>query len=291
MQLTFDGTPEAFGQIVNVASVPQRSPFRYAGGKSWLLPHIRRWFASLPFKPYKLVEPFAGGASVGLAVAFEDLAERATLVEIDPDVAAVWHTIIHGDASWLAQRIRSFDLNTESARAVIDNPSKAVHDRAFRTLLRNRVNHGGILAPGVGMLKTGENGKGIHSRWYPETLAKRIEAIALHRSQLAFVEADGLDVMRNNVSCNQTVFFLDPPYTAGGKRAGARLYAHNSLDHRRLFTLAAQIQGDFLLTYDNAEDVQDLANEFGFQTRCIAMKNTHHAKMTELLIGKDLGWV
>jgi hypothetical protein len=31
---------------VNVASVPQRSPFRYPGGKTWLIPYIRSWLAS-----------------------------------------------------------------------------------------------------------------------------------------------------------------------------------------------------------------------------------------------------
>ena len=29
--------------VVNVASVPQRSPLRYPGGKTWLIPHIREW--------------------------------------------------------------------------------------------------------------------------------------------------------------------------------------------------------------------------------------------------------
>jgi hypothetical protein len=29
--------------VVNVASVPQRSPFRYAGGKTWLIPKIQQW--------------------------------------------------------------------------------------------------------------------------------------------------------------------------------------------------------------------------------------------------------
>lgn len=32
--------------VVNVASVPQRSPFRYPGGKTWLVPTARRWFSS-----------------------------------------------------------------------------------------------------------------------------------------------------------------------------------------------------------------------------------------------------
>ena len=29
--------------VVNVASVPQRSPFRYPGGKTWLVPVVRQW--------------------------------------------------------------------------------------------------------------------------------------------------------------------------------------------------------------------------------------------------------
>ena len=61
--------------VVNVASVPQRSPFRYPGGKTWLVPRIRQWLTSLPTKPARFIEPFAGGAIVGLTVAFEQLAD------------------------------------------------------------------------------------------------------------------------------------------------------------------------------------------------------------------------
>ena len=44
------------------------------------------------------------------------------------------------------------------------------------------------------------------------------------------------------------------------------------------------------MTYDNADGVKELAARYGFDTEIIAMKNTHHAKMTELLIGRDLTW-
>lgn len=289
MQLTLDGTADK--TIVNVASVPQRSPFRYAGGKSWLVPRVRRWLQSLDFEPDHFIEPFAGGASVGLATAFENLAQKTTLVEIDCDVAAVWHTILGEDADWLAERIRSFEMNLQSASAVINQQNLEMRERAFRTIIRNRVNHGGILAPGVGMLKTGENGKGVCSRWYPETLAHRIEAIHCQRKHLDFVETDGLEILCENLDCERTVFFIDPPYTVGGKRAGSRLYLHNNLDHERLFWMASQVQGEFLMTYDNTETARELAAQYGFETRTIAMKNTHHAKMTELLVGRNLDWV
>ena len=68
---------------VNVSSVPQRSPFRYPGGKTWLVPLFRRWMMSLPSQPEVLVEPFAGGGIISLTTAFELLADKAVMVELD----------------------------------------------------------------------------------------------------------------------------------------------------------------------------------------------------------------
>ena len=45
------------------------------------------------------------------------------------------------------------------------------------------------------------------------------------------------------------------------------------------------------MTYDNAPEVVALAERHGFATRAIAMKNTHHAEMSELLIARNLAWV
>jgi DNA adenine methylase len=44
------------------------------------------------------------------------------------------------------------------------------------------------------------------------------------------------------------------------------------------------------MTYDDAEGVRELATRSKFDVELVAMKNTHHAKMTELLIGRDLNW-
>src|SRR5213076_2414227 len=81
---------------VNVASVPQRSPFRYPGGKTWLVPRIRQWLCSLPAKPAEFIEPFTGGGIISLTVAFERLAQHVTMVERDEQVAAVWKTMLNG---------------------------------------------------------------------------------------------------------------------------------------------------------------------------------------------------
>jgi DNA adenine methylase len=80
---------------------------------------------------------------------------------MDPVPTAVWRTILHGQGKWLADRIATFDLTLESVEAVLSRNPCALREKAFQAILRNRINHGGILAPGAGMLNYGEHGKGI----------------------------------------------------------------------------------------------------------------------------------
>lgn len=225
---------------------------------------------------------------MGLTVAFERLAEHVTMVEMDAQLAAVWRAILENPtgAEQLAERIVGFDLRMEHVRAVLDAEPDSEIERAFRTILKNRVNRGGILAPGTGLIKEGENGKGLHSRWYPDTLKKRILNIAGVRDSITFIGGDGLEVMRQQADNPRAAFFIDPPYTV----AARRLYNHWEIDHAALFALAADLAGDFLITYDNDERVRNLAEYHGLDIRQVAMKNTHHTKMTELLIGRDLTW-
>jgi len=273
--------------IVNVAAVPQRSPFRYPGGKTWLVPYVRQWLNHLMRPVKQLIEPFAGGAIVGLTAAFEGLAESVLLVEKDPEVAAVWRTILGGQARWLSERIMGFEVTSASVRQVLDCPARSLREQAFQTLLRNRVQRGGILARGAGLMKSGEKGRGLNSRWYPATLSKRVMAIAHLRNRISFVEADGVQVIRQYSSRPDAVFFIDPPYTI----AGRRLYTYSDIDHKRLFSVVAEVAGDFLMTYDDAGEIRELARNHGFQMKLIPMKSTHHAKKMELLIGRDLAWL
>lgn len=240
----------------------------------------------------ELIEPFAGGSIVGLTAAFERLVEFVTLVERDEDVAAVWRTILNvRNGPWLADRIAQFQFSPEAVKAELAIPRWKLNnrERAFKTLLRNRVQRGGILAPGAGLIKMGENGRGMASRWYPETLRKRILDICeiQVRSRISFREGDGLDAIRQNAAREDVAFFIDPPYTV----AGGRLYTFSAIDHEELFRIVSLVTGDFLMTYDNTEYIRDLADRFGYQTRQIAMKSSHHAKMTELLIDRNLDWM
>ncbi len=279
-------------RIVNVASVPQRSPFRYPGGKTWLVPEIRSWLSSLPVRPNEFIEPFAGGGIIGLTVAFEQRAEHVVIVEKDERVGAVWQTVIEsGDGEALAEKIEQFPFSVENVKNILRQEDASLIETAFRTIVQNRVNRGGIMAKGAGMIKNGEHGKGIASRWYPHTLAQRIRAIHHIRDRMSFVWGDGFEVIQQFSNRSDVVFFVDPPYTAGhGKRAGSRLYTYSNINHQELFAMMSTAKGNFVMTYDNTPDIRDMAAQYGFETRTIAMKNTHHAEMTELLISRKLLW-
>ena len=172
---------KSLNQVVNVAAVPQRSVFRYPGGKTWLVPRIRRWLRT---RPTSFVEPFAGGGIVSLTVAAENLADQVVMVELDPQVSAVWKVLLEGDAEWLAKRIVTFELTPQSLPDVLNSRPRSLREKAFQTILKNRTFHGGILAPGSAPLKYGENGRGISSRWYASTLKRRILEIIPLRNRI-----------------------------------------------------------------------------------------------------------
>lgn len=229
-----------------------------------------------------------GGGSVPLGVLSEGLVDRVVLGELDPDVSAVWKCALSSQKDHLRRRITTFSISRESVIRELERVPRTEADRAFQVLLRNRTFRGGILAPGASLMNVGENGHGVASRWYPETLAKRLDVLAYLRPAITFVEGDAFSLIHQYLRQKDAVFFIDPPYTAGtGKRAGRRLYRHSELDHSALFELLSRAAGLVLMTYDDCAEVIQTASLHGFQIDRIPMKNTHHEKKFELLISNS----
>ncbi|MCE9621001.1 MAG: DNA adenine methylase [Actinomycetia bacterium] len=272
---------------VNVSQVQHRSPFRYPGGKTWLVPEVRSWLSTHTVD--RFVEPFAGGASCGLMVAAEGSA-RVVLGELDPYVSAVWNVIFVApkkDARWLCEQISGFRCTVKNVRDTLAVEPRTTRDLAWQTIVRNRCARGGILAPGAGLNKSGEAGKGIASRWYPETLVQRITDLVEMRSNVDFVECDAFDLLKKWARRRRTAWFLDPPYTASAKSAGNRLYTAHTIDHVALFAAAAKCAGPVMMTYDDSPEVRKLAAKHRFAISTVPMKSTHHEVHRELILTKD----
>lgn len=251
----------------NPSRVPCYSPFRYPGGKSWFVPAARTWLRETA--PRELVGLFAGGAQVELAAGIEGLVDKVTLVELDAAVCAVWRAILE-DGPEVAAHLRSAH----------DSPLD-VTDPRMAALVRNRTAFGGVLAAGAGVQRS-HNGRPV--RWYPETIARRIEAIWQHRHRFELVEGDAFDVLPT-VSAGAAVF-ADPPYV----KAGARLYNHGTLDHERLIAELADHPGPLVITYDDCDLVRTAAERSGLDVATVAagLRNRAGARH-ELVLGR-LGW-
>ena len=275
--------PMLADKAVNIASVPQRSPLRYPGGKTWLVPEIRRYLEGLDFRPEVLVEPFAGGGIASLTAVMDCYVDHAVLCERDPDVSNLWRYILD-DAEELARRVEDFVPTIDNVNAVFADSDVSGMEAAFRTLLRNRVSRGGIMAKGASVMNRGENGNGISSRWYANTIASRIRTIGSYAGRLDFFQGDGVSLVELCKDNEAAAFFIDPPYTAAGKRAGRRLYTYNDIDHEDLFERMSRIRGTFMMTYDESTEVIEMARRRGFHLAKVPMKNTHHAVIHELLI-------
>lgn len=302
----------SFWPYFNVSTVPQLSPFRYPGGKTWFMPIMSMWLGTYRSLD-QFIEPFAGGGIASLTAASKPHAKIVTMVELDREVAAVWKTIINGDGVGLAERIASYQFEDAAVRELLQQSIEGLDtaELAFRTILRNRVSRAGILAPGSGLLRNGENlskkrykhtnehnrdstltsaavtphYKGLSSRWYPLTLRRRILEIAAIRHRFKFLECDGLAVLEANLHRTGTVFFIDPPYMGTGRRK--RLYTLDRLDHERLFWLVSRARGPFMMTYDDTKEVRGLARQYNLDTRVVVMRNAHNKTKRELVVAND----
>lgn len=262
------------------------SPFRYPGGKSWLRGRIIQWLSKLKYRPATFIEPFAGGGSVGLAVAELDLADKVQFVERDPNVAAVWQTILSDRCEELMERILRFKMNRKHVLEVFESTEDDMVARSFRCLLRNRVQRGGILSESAGLLRRGEDGRGLQSRWYPETLVERIRKIHGMRDRIAFLEGDALQILPEYATRSDAAIFVDPPYTADGKGPGYRLYPFAEINHERLFEMLGQMAGACFVTYHLSATIKRLGRIAGFNARMVQMRSTHHRIRNELVLLK-----
>ncbi|MBZ9715587.1 hypothetical protein [Deinococcus multiflagellatus] len=271
----------------NVSRVKTRGVFRYPGGKTWFTPSLLQFLNRHP--PSLFVEPFAGGGALSAAV-LDKTSAKIWLNELDSAVVAVHRMVFSARAPRLAQRILDFELTLDRVQRELALTPKTELDLAFQTILRNRVNRGGILAPGAGLVRRGEKGKGLAQRWYPQTLANRIAELAAHRHRVTVTQGDALAILARTPFRAGTAIFVDPPCAAGIKSAGRRLYTHHDLDHARLFDVCAELTVPWVMTHEHDPEVMGLAWAKGLRWRTVKMTSGHNVTARELVIGRTLEW-
>lgn len=225
---------------------------------------------------------------MSLTAVMEQLVDQAVMIENDRDVAAFWHAAL-GDSEAMIRKICAFSPTRESLRKWDFSKPTSTLDHGFRTLVLNRTRRAGILTNGASYMREGENGRGLLSRWYPDTLASRLADIQQAAARITFVEGDGIRLLPILVfgRGSSAAVFLDPPYTLGQKQAGKRLYKDCEIDYHLLFSCLANCRCNFLMTYDACPEIVGLVQDHNFHAVYVEMQNAHNTRRPELIITRE----
>lgn len=262
-------------RFTTLASIEKLQVLRYPGAKRWLVRHVAQFV--LAKRPRLFVEPFCGSAVVGLSLLHADLIDELVLCELDRRVAAFWRRALE-DPSFATQ-VRNFNCTRENVEKVIADPH---HDLGMWTLVQNRCGYGGRL--GSGLLRHGDDGRGVASRWNGESLYAMLRQIRALSGRIHFVVGDGVRRGLQAYNDSENVGFVDPPYSIGPDGPARQLYEHHQLDHAMLFAVLATWRGNWIATYPDTPEARALAKAHRLAYRRMPMRTTAHKTKIELIL-------
>ena len=226
------------------------SPLRYPGGKGRLGQFVAEIIATQPRRASRYVEPFAGGAGVGLSLLYHEHVDEIVLNDVDAGVAAFWRALFE-QPDELIELVRNASVTIDEwhrQRAIHQDQPDDDLQFGFATFFLNRTNRSGILdSRPIGGL--GQTGKWlIDARYDGDRLAERMRRLASFATRVSISSEDGVDVVSRELQVEGTFIYADPPYL----QKGDDLYLDTLQweDHQRLAAVLGDATGWFL-TYDH----------------------------------------
>ncbi|HEX9001049.1 MAG TPA: DNA adenine methylase, partial [Blastocatellia bacterium] len=235
--------------------MPYYTPLRYPGGKRRLAPAVMQILETNGLKDIQYVEPYAGGASIALALLFEEYASVIHINDLSRPVFAFWHTVIN-NTDELCRRIERVDITMQEwqkQRSVYELRETAdLVDLGFAALFLNRTNRSGIIDAGAIGGKQQEGKWKLDARFNKREIILRIRKIGRYRSRIRLYQTDALEFTKQILPSlgRNTFAFYDPPYIENGED----LYLNNYKldDHRQLATNIVRLKHAWVVTYDYA---------------------------------------
>ena len=246
---------------------PQRlinfTPLRYPGGKGRLAAYIKRLMSVNGLLDGEYVEPYAGGAAIGLELLFHEYVSRIHINDISRPVYSFWKAVLnHTDE--LCKRVVDTPLTVKAwdkQKRILANFRE--HDDltlGFATFFLNRTNRSGILNGGIigGRDQTGP--WKIDARYNARELAYRITSIARMSNRIRLTRKDALRFLKSGVSKwpDKTLIYLDPPYYLKGRDLYYDFYEPE--DHKSVATFVRSVikQQRWIVSYDNESAIRGL---------------------------------
>ncbi|GFZ84667.1 methylase [Compostibacillus humi] len=244
------------------------SPLRYPGGKNNTYHYIKHLVELNDIITY--IEPFAGGAAVALRLLINNDVQRIIINDYDRSIYSFWNCIKY-QSERLIDKIINTDITMEEwykQKEIQDNKELADEfDLAFSTLFLNRTNRSGIIKGGVIGGKNQDGNYKMDCRFNKKTIIKRIKLIAKHSEQIIVCNDDAIDFINNEIKkTRKSLTFFDPPYYKKGPNLYTNFFNHE--DHVELAKSIHKLMKNryWILTYDIAEQIENLYKEkYGYE--------------------------
>lgn len=242
------------------------SPLRYPGGKSRLTDYIKTIIRMNNHNDDYYVEPFAGGASIGLSLLFQKCVSKIVINDLDRSIYSFWYSVLN-NAEDLCRLIHDTPVTIENWRKYQEIQKKkddySPLDLGFSTFFLNRTNRSGIIMGGV-IGGINQDGKWkINERFNKPNLIKRIEKIAQYRNRIQLYNLDGckfVNIIYKKLY-DKAFFYFDPPYYVKGKCLYKNHY--NIHDHAILSEKIKSLDKiKWVVSYDNVPEIKDLYSHY-----------------------------
>jgi site-specific DNA-adenine methylase len=168
------------------------------------------------------VEPYAGGAAIGLELLFQEYVHRIHINDLSQPVYSFWKAVLN-DTEELCRLIRNTRLTVaawDRQKRIFANPADYSYVQlGFATFFLNRTNRSGILNAGVIGGRDQSGPWKMNARYNAAELIFRIESIAKMRRRIKLTRSDALALLRHGLTrwTDKTLIYLDPPYYEQGR--------------------------------------------------------------------------
>lgn len=206
------------------------------------------------------VEPYAGGAGVGLYMLWKDTVSSIHINDASPAIGAFWKALLEANSQF-CDRVADATLTIDEWRAqrsILTDPANAsTLDLGFAAFYLNRTNRSGIISSGgvIGGLSQAGKWK-MDARFNRDHLIERIQWIGERRDRIRLTDQDALALLLDLDDTVATFVYLDPPYY----RNAARLYDqwYHPEDHAAVCRTVKHLVHPWIVSYDDCPEVRHL---------------------------------
>ncbi len=247
--------------------MPFLSPLRYPGGKRKLANFVKLIFHNNNLLDGEYAEPYAGGASVALALLYDEYVRRIHINDLNYSVYAFWYSVLN-ETERLCRLINDTPVTMDEwhrQKEIQSDADVSLLELGFSTFFLNRTNRSGIISGGVigGKHQTVE--WKLDARYNKSNYIDRIKKVARYSKRISLYYLDASVFIREIIPqlSNQTLIYLDPPYFFKGQQL---LYTnfYEPDDHKVVAGLVHNIQQSWIVSYDDVPEIRNLYDGFNY---------------------------